>query len=125
MLPLRFGRTWLLIGWLGVFTAAAASVAPGLAEIQLGFSDKIGHALVYFLLMLWFAGIYRRQRYLLIAAGLFGLGVALELVQAHVGRDASALDMAANLTGIGIGFGLAWHALGGWCAKLECWLLTE
>ncbi|CAN5303078.1 hypothetical protein BH24PSE2_BH24PSE2_22200 [soil metagenome] len=125
MLPLRFGKIWLLIAWLGVIGAVAASLSPRLPHVQFGFDDKIAHACAYLLLMLWFAGIYRRSRYLLIAAGLFTMGVVLEFLQARVGRHLSGFDMLANLSGILIGLLLAWHALGGWCAKVERWLLAK
>lgn len=122
MLPLRYGRVWLFAGWAGVLGAAIVSLTPGTSVMSLPLSDKLIHALVYLVLMLWFGGIYRRRRYLPIAASLFALGVALEFLQTRVGRDRSALDMLANLTGILVGLALAWHALGGWCVKAEGWL---
>ncbi|MBA3562977.1 MAG: VanZ family protein [Gammaproteobacteria bacterium] len=125
MLPLRFGMLWLSAGWLGVLGATVVSLSPSVPQVQFSFDDKLAHAFVYLLLMLWFAGIYKRRRYLLIAAGLFTMGVALELLQARIGRDLSGLDMLANLIGIVCGLALAWGALGGWCVKLESWLLAK
>ncbi|MGH8496423.1 MAG: VanZ family protein [Gammaproteobacteria bacterium] len=125
MLPLRFGKLWLLAGWLGVLGATAASLTPSTTPVPLILNDKVTHGFIYLVLMLWFAGIYKRQRYLLIAGGLFAMGVALEFLQAHVGRELSGFDVLANLTGIVIGLALAWRALGGWCAKLEDWLLAQ
>lgn len=125
MLPLRFGKLWLLAGWLGVFGAMAASLSPSSPPVPFTFDDKLAHGLIYLVLMLWFAGIYKRQRYLVIAAALFGLGIALELLQARIGRERSGFDMLANLTGILVGLALAWRAFGGWCMKLEDWLLAR
>ena len=48
---------------------------------RLSYSDlwsKVEHAAAYFSLMVWFGGLYPRNRHWLIALALVGLGVALD-----------------------------------------------
>ena len=122
MLPLRYGRFWLAFGWAGLLFAVLASLISPSYIPRIDLSDKILHASYYLLLMLWFAGIYRRSRYLPIAAGLFLFGWGLELLQGlevFAGHHMHAGDLAANATGIAVAWLLALLGMGGWCAKLE------
>jgi glycopeptide antibiotics resistance protein len=70
---------------------------------------------------LWFAGVYPRARYLLIAGSLFCLGVFIEGGQyaMHAGRQADVRDVIANSTGILVGLTLAWLGLGQWTQRVE------
>lgn len=58
--------------------------------------------------MFWFAQLYVRspvrRAY---AAGLIALGIALEFIQAHVGRDFEVADMAADALGVALGWAAA------------------
>jgi VanZ family protein len=55
--------------------------------------------------MFWFALLYRRfATRLAYAAGFVALGIALEFVQAHVGRDFEVADMAADALGVLLGW---------------------
>jgi hypothetical protein len=114
-------RALLVIGWVMVAGAALASLLPMQSLPVTGVSDKLEHAAAYMVLALWFAGVYPRSRYLLIALGLFALGVAIEWAQGamHLGRQSDVRDVVANGTGIALGLTLALAGLGGWAQRLE------
>jgi VanZ family protein len=120
MLPLRFGRAWLLIGWAGVLAAVIASLWPGGVPLPVTVWDKLQHGLGYFLLTLWFLGLYPRRKYLGIALACFALGLAIELLQGLTAtRSLEAADLAANTGGIVLALVLAYALLGGWAARVE------
>ena len=123
-LPLRHPRVWLLIGWAMVALAVIGSLMPVAHLPPAGVNDKIQHSGAYAALALWFAGIYPRSRYAVIAGALFLLGLAIEGAQGvmHVGRHADYRDIAANALGIGVGISLALIWLGGWAQRLEAWV---
>jgi len=124
MLPLRFPRLWLALGWVFVLLAFAACLAPsntpGLATL-FALNDKVEHALGYIALTLWFTGIYSRSRYIWIAIALFAMGVSVEFLQGwmSLGRNRDPYDVLANTTGIAIGISLALVLLGGWMQRVE------
>lgn len=120
-LPLRFRRTWLLVGWALVLLAIYGSLTGNPVVTHSSVNDKVMHAGTYATLSLWFAGIYPRSRYLLIALGLFALGISMEFLQGimHEGRMKDIHDVMANTLGIGIGLGIALSWLGGWAQWLE------
>lgn len=101
----------------------ALSLMPGQKLPVTGISDKIQHGTAYALLALWFAGIYPRSRYWLIAIALFLLGVGIEFAQGamSLGREADLRDVLANSSGIAVGLMLAWLWLGGWAQRVEGW----
>ena len=129
MLPLRFPRLWLVLGWLFVILALlvclAPASAPGLGGL-FAVNDKVEHAAGYMVLTLWFAGMYPRSRYAWIAIALFSMGVVVEILQGwmSVGRNRDALDVLANSTGIAIGLSLALTVMDGWAQRIES-LLTK
>lgn len=122
-LLLRHPRTWLVLGWLMILAVIALSLMPGQKLPATGVSDKFQHGAAYALLALWFAGIYPRSRYWLIAVGLLLLGVGIEFAQGAMsfGREADLRDVVANGGGIAAGLGLAWLWLGGWARRVEDW----
>lgn len=124
LLPLRHPRTWLVVGWLFIGLAIVASLVPAQALPKPpGINDKMEHMAAYALLSLWFAGIYPRSRYAIIAAGLFVLGIVIEWAQGamHLGRQADVRDVIANSVGIAAGLTLALLWLGGWAQRVESW----
>jgi VanZ family protein len=124
LLPLRHPRFWLVLGWVFVAFSTLASIVPvRKLPIPPGLNDKIEHMVGYALLALWFAGIYPRSRYAVIAGLLFLMGLVIEWLQGvmNVGRSADFRDVIANVTGIAIGLSLAWVALGGWAQRVEAW----
>jgi VanZ family protein len=118
MYPLRWRAWWWLGGASLVALVAVLSLIPSPPEM--GGSDKLGHISAYAALAIWFAGLYPRQRYWRILAGLFALGLIIEVLQGLSGyRQAEFLDLIANLTGTGIGLSLGLLFPGGWCARIE------
>lgn len=112
---------WLGLGWAAVVFAIVVCLVPVTKLPNANLSDKTEHFTAYLLLSLWFAGIYPRTRYWVIASGLLALGVLIEFAQGamHLGRHADALDVVANSTGIIAGLTLSWLGLGGWAQWVE------
>ena len=101
--------------------AVLASLLPSHHLPVTGVSDKLEHAAAYMVLALWFAGVYPRSRYVLIALGLFAMGVAIEWAQGvmNLCRQSDFRDVVANSTGIAVGLTLALAGLGEWGQRLE------
>ncbi|OOZ38517.1 hypothetical protein BOW53_15265 [Solemya pervernicosa gill symbiont] len=108
MRELKFRRVWLAIGWLLVLALVLLSLLPPLPDPipTLGYSDKLGHAAAYALLMGWFMVLYRGgRRRLLLALLLIAMGASLELLQGMGSlRRFEYLDMVANGVGVGLGY---------------------
>ena len=127
MLPLRYPWFWLALGWLLVAGVCVGSLlpAPVLRMMSISIGDKILHGGSYFLLMVWFAGLYPRSRHLWIAAGLLALGTALDIAQGSTRtRTFDVADIAVNGIGILCGLVLSVSLLAGWCGRLERRLFT-
>ena len=125
MLSLRFAKLWFSLGWLLVAGVIVGSLMPGPAVPEVGVDDKVMHAASYFLLMVWFAGLYRRDRYLTIAAALAGLGIGLDTLQVLTAtRSFDWYDVAMNCAGVVAGLALSFSLLGGWCQRVEQRLLS-
>ena len=125
MLPLRLPKLWSALGWLLIAAVVVGSLIPGPALQQVNVSDKVMHAGAYFVLMVWFAGFYRRGLYPLIAAVLLGLGIGLDCLQLLTEtRSFDWYDVAMNSTGVGAGLVLSFLLLGGWCERVERRLLS-
>jgi hypothetical protein len=100
-------RAWRIVGWLGVAAVIYLSLTshpPTFTDYSQ--EDKIGHALAYSSLMLWFAQIHLatagRARN---ALGLLALGIGLEFVQGWMGnRTFSLADMGADAAGVALGW---------------------
>lgn len=122
MLPLRFPRLWLSLGWIAVTLAIVVCLVPSSQLPQPpNLSDKSEHFIAYLLLSVWFAGIYTRSRYWLIAVGLAVMGVLIEFAQSAMryGRQGDIMDVIANCSGIVAGLLLCWMGLGAWIQWLE------
>jgi VanZ family protein len=119
--PLRHRRAWLVLGWVLVAGAVLASLLPSYSLPPTGVNDKFEHTFAYTVIALWFAGVYPRSRYLVIALGLFAMGVAIEWAQGamNLGRYSDFRDVLANTAGIALGLALALAGLGGWAQRLE------
>jgi VanZ family protein len=124
MLPVRHPRWWLVFGWAWIIIAIVVCLLPGRALPQTTLiSDKFEHFVLYAFLMVWFAGLYPRSRYALIAVALLLLGIAIEMAQGamHLGRTADVRDVIANSVGVGIGLTLSLLGLGGWAQWIDGW----
>lgn len=110
-----------MVGWSLVILAVLGSLLPAKNLPPVPTSDKLQHFVGYAVLALWFAGIYPRSRYPLIAGGLFLLGIGIEFAQSvmGLGRQADPLDVLANATGIAFGLAAALLGLGSWAAHVE------
>jgi VanZ family protein len=119
VLPLRYARFWAAIGWCGVGFGIFLTVLPaGSAPIAIG--GHAQHLAGYFLLTCWFAGIYPRARYPLIALGCFLFGGAMELLQnLSPTRHPALADALTNGVGILAALAAAYAGLGGWAVKVE------
>ncbi|TVQ49846.1 MAG: VanZ family protein [Gammaproteobacteria bacterium] len=122
---LRWAPYWRAAGWLLLVFAVYLSLGPTSAVEQtwllpIPYNDKLGHFLAYCALMLWFAGVHRREHDLLVAQYLFLLGLMMELAQGSLAhRSADFGDMLANTAGIATGLVLARLGVGRWCHWLE------
>ena len=126
MLKLRFPWVWWSLGWVLVAGVILGSLLPARVLVNLSPTDKLLHAGSYFVLMLWFSGLYSRQRYVLIALLLLALGLALDLAQGlSSSRVFDMRDVTANAGGILVGLLLAWLAFGGWCQRVEQLLFSR
>jgi hypothetical protein len=125
LLPLRFPKFWSVLGWMLVAGVTVGSLMPGPAVPSLGLSDKAMHASAYFVLMVWFAGFYRRGLYPTIAIALLAVGIGLDALQLLTEtRSFDWYDVAMNSAGVAAGFALSLLLLGGWCQRVEERLLS-
>ena len=121
MLSVRHARFWLIVGWLMVIAATVVCLVPGKELPKTGIGDKWEHFICYGVLMTYFAGLYPRSRYWLIALLLVLMGIAIEFAQGamHLGRYADIRDVVANSTGVAIGLVLSLLGLGRWALWIE------
>jgi hypothetical protein len=125
VLPLRFPKLWTAIAWLLTAGVVVGSLLPGDVVAQIHIRDKVLHAGSYFILMVSFAGLYRRGLYPVVAGVLLALGVGLDLLQLLTEtRSFDWRDIAMNGAGIVAGLVLSWSLLGGWCQRVEQRLLS-
>ena len=101
---LRYFNLWLGIGWLMVIMMCYLSLTsnPPDFNIEFEYIDKVGHFASYFVLMLWFAQLYKT-----LSARLFYflffvfMGIVLEVLQGLGGvRFFEYYDMVANTLGV-------------------------
>jgi hypothetical protein len=124
--PLVHHRLWLALGVALVIAVIVSSLVPG-DTLTLGRfpgADKLAHASVYLVLMVWFAGLQPRRSWRWCALALLGMGLTLEIAQGamHMHRTADARDMLANAAGVGLGAMAAAAGLASWPYRLETWL---
>lgn len=120
MLPLRYPWLWWSLGWLLVAGVIVGSLLPRVWMPDIASSDKVMHATSYLVLMVWFSGLYRRDRHFAIAVLLFVLGFLLDFSQsASPYRVFDWRDVAANAGGILLGLLLSRFVFEGWCRRVE------
>jgi VanZ family protein len=125
VLPLRFPKLWTAFAWFLTAAVIVGSLVPGPVLTAIPMRDKVEHAAAYLVLMVCFAGLYRRGLYPAVAAALLALGVSLELLQLLTEtRTFDLQDIAMNCAGVAAGLALSWWLLGGWCQRVEQRLLS-
>ena len=125
MLPLRFPKLWAGLAWLLTAAVIIGSLLPAPVVAAIPVRDKVLHAAAYFVLMVSFAGFYRRGLYPAVAGVLLVQGMSLELLQGLTEtRSSDWRDMAMNCAGVVVGLLLSWWLLGGWCQRVEQRLLS-
>lgn len=125
MLPLRFPKLWTGLAWLLTAAVIIGSLLPAPVVAAIPLRDKVLHATAYLVLMVSFAGFYRRGLYPAVAVVLLVLGASLELLQGLTEtRSGDWKDMAMNCAGVAAGLVLSWWLLGGWCQRVEQRLLS-
>ena len=125
MLPLRFPKLWTALAWLLTAAVIIGSLLPNPVVAAIPVRDKVQHAVAYFVLMVSFAGFYRRGLYPAVAAVLLALGISLELLQGLTEtRTGDWRDAAMNCAGVAAGLVFSWWLLGGWCQRVEQRLLS-
>jgi VanZ family protein len=111
---------WWVLGGLFAAGIAVGSLIPGEYLEGISIRDKVLHALAYFLLMFWFAGLFRRGRHWIVAIAIFLFGLALDVAQAGTSsRSYDLADVAANAGGILLALALAWFLSESWCRRVE------
>ena len=102
---LRWFGLWSAIGWLLILAVIYLSLTPHPIEIEVDQGDKLGHALAYLGMMIWFVQLYRRRLHVWWGLGFVALGIALEYLQGWSGyRDFEYLDMVADAFGVAAGW---------------------
>jgi len=99
----------IALGWTWAGAIVWLSVTPSPPTVDFAESDKLGHFVLYGVLMFWFSMLYsKRASRAAYAAGFIAMGVGLEFVQRWLGyRTYEVLDMAANAIGVLLGLALA------------------
>ena len=117
---LNYRGWWLFGGGLLLALCIVASVVPGARVPALPGGDKLGHAVMYAAIFLWFSGIVMPRHWGILIVSLLLLSGFLEIVQAGVpGRSRETWDLIANAAGLGAGLAVAYSFAAGWCCKLE------
>ncbi len=124
MFPLRYSRVWSVLGWTFLCIVIALSLLPGTAPsnsaIATTLFDKAGHAILYFLLMVWFGGVYTQRWHVVVAIALVVQSAVLELIQARLPyRSFDTMDLLANTGGILVGLLFSILLVAGWCLTVE------
>ncbi len=122
MRELRFARAWRFGGFALLALALVALLVPGAgAVLPPGSSDKIVHAIGFFGMTTWFAGVYRRARWGRVALGMLAFGVLTEVLQGLATRTRSAdpVDFVADAVGVGIAMLAARAGLEHWARIAE------
>ena len=118
--PLKFNMYWHGLGYVFVSAVVFLSLSPppDIPLEDIPWIDKVFHFLAYGFLMLWFAQLYVRTVFWVLATLFFVMGVSLEVAQSLTDdRFFEVADMVAN--GMGVGFG--WFAA---CAGLNSFFET-
>ncbi len=114
-----------MIGYGLVLLVVALSLLPGPPiPIHFRWSDKLYHVLAYGVLMLWFAQLHPKSRYVWLACGFIALGALMEILQLQlVDRRGDIWDVAANSLGAILSWRLAFTGKNTLLYQFENWCL--
>ena len=104
--PVRHPGFWLALWWLAVLIVVRFCMAPPSALPDLpDNSDKLEHALAFFMLSASAVQLYAARGLRIAVVGLLLLGVGIEVAQATltVDRSGDPFDVLADAVGIGLG----------------------
>ncbi len=122
MLPLRYARFWLMAGILMLGFGLLSALSP-LPAGMVSLNDKLVHAAGFLAFMVWFGGVFERRYLPWVALALAAYGLLIEVLQSlTLTRQGEALDLAADVSGILLGWLLSAAGLSRWCIRLESWL---
>ncbi len=100
MILLRMAR---VLAILAILIPLILMIGPfGGVEESTGISDKIGHVVAFAVIAVSLAVLAPRWSLWRIALTALAIGIGVEIVQGFVGRDADALDVAADIVGIAL-----------------------
>lgn len=121
--PFRRPRLWLGVWLLAIAIVITLSLTPPppLPPLPSG-TDKLEHALSYFLLAFGAVQLFRARRSQLIAGVLLiGMGVGLEFAQGAFTTDRmqDPFDALANTVGVLLGLAMAWTPMRDGLLKME------
>lgn len=127
MLPLRFPKLWLAGGILILALTLVLALAPlGRSTTLDVLTDKGAHFLAFTGLMVWFCGVFRLRLTVLVAIGLLGFGILIELLQSRLPyRTAEMADVIFDGGGIVTGWLMAVAGLRHWTAWVETRLVPD
>lgn len=93
---------WWWLGFCLVLFVFYQSLIPAPVEVgQFEYSDKVGHFLIYFILMSWFIQLYQRRRHLRLLFLFIAMGVVIEILQGQTTyRLFEFGDITANTLGV-------------------------
>ena len=123
---LRYARLWKIGGWALILFVIVSCLLPGpaIAPVARLLPDKVEHAFAYFVLTLWFCGLYPRSFWWKLAASLCLLGILIEIAQGAftTTRAMELNDALADTVGILLGLAVARAGASNWSGFIERYL---
>ena len=118
---LRLAQLWWFLGWAMVVFITVSCLEPPRYVPNLHLWDKAEHALAFGGLTLWFGGLARRSRYLVVGFVMLLFGGGIEIAQGVMGwgRDMDIMDFLADGVGVSIALCALYLGLGAWAAWIE------
>jgi VanZ family protein len=105
---LKLHFLWLAIGcaYVALVVYLSLQSVPVKLDVDFPYGDKVGHALAYFVMMLWFSQIYHdNPRRIVLAVVFIFIGISIEYLQSfEPNRTAEVADVVANVFGLYLGF---------------------
>lgn len=103
----RYKSLWLVATIIVTVAATLALLLPPPLTPEMPVSsDYTKHLIGFFLLALWYFGLFEQRRWTGLLIGLCAYGAAAEVVQqiSNLGREGDVLDAIANMVGVALGW---------------------